>query len=173
MVFLQSVVDELQAHTKLTGEPTASWSRLMRQTMIALKYFHPVLEGIQEGQGQLLDISPPLMTIDVLPLSSTSLYDFYFNPNHILGYRPFDAYDPQDPNDPTSQPIDYCIYLHPTKKPYMEAQPQFVYRGSNLSPIESIKYPEHVLPSLTMVGQWDSLAVQFLAHIVQAWKISL
>jgi len=51
------LIQQLEAHEGLTEEQTASWSDLVCQTMTAIKYFSPHLEG-----------QPPTFQKGVLPL---------------------------------------------------------------------------------------------------------
>jgi len=146
----------------------------MRQTLLAVRVFGSDLTTPILNTGKVLKPLRTPIPIDVqLALeppetSPTHCYEFVFHTPYVLAYGPFDAHNPLDANDSTSQPIDYCVYLHPSNN--LEAQEEFAYGGSNIHPVEIIDFPINHMPSLNIVKEFDPLNLQFLGHMTELFK---
>ena len=70
-----------------------------------------------------------------VPTTPSGWHKFIFEPNYVLAYGLFDAFNPLSPNDPSGCPIDYCIYLYPTHG-RLGSQSHFVYGGSHIHPVQ-------------------------------------
>ena len=94
--------------------------------------------------------------------------EFVFEPNYVLAYGPFDAFNPLSPNDPSCRPIDYCIYLYPTHG-RLSSQSHFVYGGFHIHPVQIEDLPD-VVPASFIGGGFDRRSISFLGAITELFR---
>jgi hypothetical protein len=172
--FSQSLIQQLGSYDGTSENRTTAWSDLMRQTLLAVRVFGsdlttPILNTGEELQPIRTPV-PIEVQLALQPPGTppTHCHEFVFHAPYVLAYGPFEAHNPLDANDPTSQPIDYCVYLHPSNN--LVAQEEFVYGGSNIHPVEIIDFPINRMPSLNIVKEFDPLTLQFLGHMTNLFR---